>query len=273
MEKELNKLSQVLQVPNEYINICNFREGSCKFDVNVNEKFAYALIKDCKKQNQLEKPYVDPFLNIDDNFDNLVKKLTEMSSSKNTQITQAPLVEAIKLNTSLFDPRGNKSSSWQVGELRGGMEYEAPVGWIGHGLSVSEKYDNGDDTWLGMDNSPGEWCVAYHGTSIQFAKAILETNLKVGGAQVHKDCDNINTKCSLKKVGVGVYVTPKVYIADSYSTFKDSSQKYKCIFMCRVNPTKFRTCEDTNKEYWVVNPSEEDIRPYRLLIKKIDDEE
>ena len=43
--------------------------------------------------------------------------------------------------------------------------------------------------------------------------------------------------------------------------------------MCRINPTKFRTCEDSNKEYWVVEPSEEDIRPYRLLIKKVEGEE
>ena len=270
--EELEKLSKVLQVPKEYINICNFREGSCKFDVNINQKLAEGLIQDYQKEKQDIKPYVDPFVNIDDNFDNLVKKLTEMSSSKNTQITQAPLVEAIKLNTSLFDPRGNRSSGWPVGEKRGGMEYEAPVGWIGHGLRVSQKYDNGDDTWLGMDNSEREWCVAYHGTSIKFAKAILETNLKAGNAQVHQFCDNVNPRCNLKKVGIGIYVTPRVYIAESYSNFKDSNQKYKCIFMCRVNPTKFRTCEDSNKEYWVVNPSEEDIRPYRLLIKKVDEE-
>jgi len=273
VEKELVKLSQALQVPKEYINICNFREGSCKYDVNISEKIAKELIDDYQKENQVKKPFVDPFLNIDDNFENLVKKLKKMSTTNNIHISQAPLVEAIKLNTSLFDPRGNRSSGWPVGEKRGGMEYEAPIGWIGHGLRVSQKYDNGDDTWLGMDNSPGEWCVAYHGTSIQFAKAILETNLKAGKAQVHELCDNVNPRCNLKKVGIGIYVTPRVYIAESYSDYKNEKQKYKCIFMCRINPTKFRTCEDSNKEYWVVEPSEEDIRPYRLLIKKVEGEE
>jgi hypothetical protein len=273
VEKELDKLSQALQVPKEYINICNFREGSCKYDVNISEKIAKELIDDYQKENQVKKPFVDPFLNIDDNFENLVNKLKKMSTTNNIHISQAPLVEAIKLNTSLFDPRGNRSSGWPVGEKRGGMEYEAPIGWIGHGLRVSQKYDNGDDTWLGMDNSPGEWCVAYHGTSIQFAKAILETNLKAGKAQVHELCDNVNPRCNLKKVGIGIYVTPRVYIAESYSDYKNEKQKYKCIFMCRINPTKFRTCEDSNKEYWVVEPSEEDIRPYRLLIKKVEGEE
>ena len=26
-----------------------------------------------------------------------------------------------------------------------------------------DQYDNGNNTWIGMNNSPGEWCVAYHG--------------------------------------------------------------------------------------------------------------
>ena len=271
VEKEIDKIANVFQVPKEYINICNFREGSTKFDVHISEKLVEGFIKDYNKQKEKMKPYVDPFLNTDDDFQNLVNKLIKISNSKNTQISKAPLVEAIKLNTSLFDPRGNRSSGWPVGESRGGMPYDAPIGWIGHGLRVSGKYDNGSDKWLGMDNSEGEWCVAYHGTNIQFAKAILESSLKPGARQAHQYCDNVNKRCNLPKVGVGIYVTPKMYVAESYTKSKDNSQKYKCIFMCRVNPTKFRTCEDTNQEYWVVNPSEEDIRPYRLLIKKMED--
>lgn len=266
VEKELDKFSQMLGVDKRYINICNFREGSCKFDVQISQNLVESLIKESQKQQEIQKPYVDPFLNIDDNFENLVNKLTAISKdAKNTQLKVEPLVEGIKLNTSLFDPRGNRSSGWPIGEKRGGMEYESPIGWIGHGLRVSQKYDNGDDTWLGMDNSEGEWCVAYHGTNIKFAKAILESHLQPGKGQVHQYCKNVNTRCSLEKVGIGIYVSPKVGIGESYSTEVDN---YRCMFMCRINPKKFRTCDDTNREYWVVNPSEEDIRPYRLLIKK-----
>ena len=32
-------------------------------------------------------------------------------------------------------------------------------------LFFSDKYDGGDNTWIGMSNSPGEWCVAYHGVA------------------------------------------------------------------------------------------------------------
>ena len=269
VEKELDKFSKVLQVPKECINICNFREGSCKFDVQVSQALLQDFIDENKNLPVVKKPYVDPFLNIDDNFENLVNKLIQISKdAKNTKVKLEPLVEGIKLNVSLFDPQGNRSDGWPVGEKRGGMEYNAPIGWVGHGLRVSKKYDNGDDTWLGMKNTKGEWCVAYHGTNIKFAKSILQTNLRPGSMQVHEDCDNINERCSLKKVGVGIYVSPLVNTAEMYS---EECDNYKCMFMCRINPTKFRTCEDTNKEYWVVNPSEEDIRPYRLLIKKVEE--
>ena len=268
IEKERDKLSNVLKVPKEYISICNFREGSVKIDILVNPRFIDDFAKEFDKQQLEKKPYVDPFINIDENYENLVKELTKISDAKNVDLKVAPLVEAIKLNISLFDKEGNKDSGWPVGEKRGNMDYYPPIGWVGHGLRVLGKYDNGDDTWLGMNNSAKEWCVAYHGTNIKFAKSILLSNLKPGINQVHKDCDNINEKCKLKKVGIGVYVSPLPDVAEGYST---QTNNYLCMFMCRINPNNFRTCEDTNKEYWVVNPSEEDIRPYRLLIKKIDE--
>ena len=69
-------------------------------------------------------------------------------------------------------------------------------------------------------------------------------------------------ECKIFYKGIGIYVTPKIKIAEDYSV---ANNNYKCIFMCRINPTKFRTCDF---DYWVVNPEDTDIRPYRLLIKK-----
>lgn len=268
IEKEKDKLSQVLKVPKDYICICNFRKGSVKIDILLSQKFVNEFAKEFNKEQIAKKPYVDPFINIDENFDNIVKELTKISDAKNVDLKVAPLVEGIRLNPSLFDKAGNKDSGWPEGEKRGNMDYYPPKGWIGHGLRVLGKYDNGDNTWLGMDNSQKEWCVAYHGTNIKFAKSILLSNLKPGVNQVHQYCDNINKRCKLKKVGIGVYVSPLPDVAEGYST---QTNNYLCMFMCRINPNNFRTCEDTNQEYWVVNPTEEDIRPYRLLIKKIDD--
>ena len=54
------------------------------------------------------------------------------------------------------------------------------------------------DTWIAMNNSPGEWCVAYHGvangqTSDNVKNVIgliFKTSFKAGSEQAHKDCDN-----------------------------------------------------------------------------------
>ena len=45
-------------------------------------------------------------------------------------------------------------------------------------------------------------------------------------------------------------------------------QGYKCVFMCRVNRKTVRISKDYPK-YWVVDGTLNDIRPYRLLIKKV----
>jgi hypothetical protein len=52
-------------------------------------------------------------------------------------------------------------------------------------LNVSGKYDNGDDTWLGMSNSPAEWAVAYHGTAWENVSKIIDTPLRPGNCNVH----------------------------------------------------------------------------------------
>ena len=86
MEKELDKLEKILQVPRVYIHLCNFREGSVTFDANISIK----IIQEFKNENKeiLEKPFVDPFINIDSNFDNLVNKLKELSETNNAKYLQ-----------------------------------------------------------------------------------------------------------------------------------------------------------------------------------------
>ena len=71
---------------------------------------------------------------------------------------------AVKLTKNHLDSRGNRNDGWGVGEKRGGKDYDPPIGFNGIGLKVWDKYDNGDNTWLGMDNAPRRmvcclsWC-------------------------------------------------------------------------------------------------------------------
>ena len=110
--------------------------------------------------------------------------------------------------------------------------------------------------------TPGEWCVAYHGTSVEFAKSILINKFQAGPGQAYENDDDINHP--EKKVGRGVYVTPEISIAESYSKIVDG---YKCVFMCRVNPLNVRIPK-SNQKIWIVSGNSNDIRPYRLIIKK-----
>ena len=139
-----------------------------------------------------------------------------------------------------------------------------------------------DKEWLGYLNTKGEWYIAYHGTNI--AKPILENGFRRGLAQAREYDNNINElskKDGKIKLGKGVYCTPKIAIAKSYShrvTFGGHS--YHLVFMCRVNPYKVRMSDDKGyaKDYWVVSGDEindpegkkydNEIRPYRILLKE-----
>ena len=77
----------------------------------------------------------------------------------------------------MLDNRGDRSSGWGVNELRGGKPYNPPIGWIGFGLRVLDRYDNGDNTWLDYLNKPGEWSVAYHGIGASLSGQVNLNNV------------------------------------------------------------------------------------------------
>ena len=87
----------------------------------------------------------------------------ELSNLKD--VHEDVIMGAAKLSRNNLDERGNRIEGWGVEEKRGGKDYNPPLGWIGIGLKVLDKYDNGDNTWIGMKNLPREWCVAYHGVA------------------------------------------------------------------------------------------------------------
>ena len=43
------------------------------------------------------------------------------------------------------------------------MPYYPPINSSRYGIKVSNIFDNGNDQWLGMDDLPREWAVAFHG--------------------------------------------------------------------------------------------------------------
>jgi len=172
---------------------------------------------------------------------------------------------------------------------RGGVLYKPPVGWRRFGLDVEGKYDNGDNTWMGMDGKPGEWAVAYHGTGFGTVPKIMTSGFKVGSGQGATNC--IDTRTG-KLVGNGVFVTPNITVGECYANGQEdggSEQNDPAVvmgnytfyfaFQCRVRPRAicrpsrhFAFCNDEEVMgvdgvfEWVVNDPA-DIRPYGVLVR------
>ncbi|CAF3139178.1 unnamed protein product, partial [Rotaria sp. Silwood2] len=88
-----------------------------------------------------------------------------------------PTLSFLQLQESDFDPQYNRDYPDEEEDMRGGRPYFLPEGWYRHALKVDDKYET-DQVWLGMDNSPGEWSVAYHGTKSGVVRNIIDKGLK-----------------------------------------------------------------------------------------------
>ena len=207
------------------------------------------------------------------------KDFPELNNLK--EIHSDVLMSLGKLSKNQLDYRGNRCDGWGINEQRGNMDYYPPIGWIGIGLNVMNKYDNGDNTWLEMYNLEGEWCVAYHGIGRckegkevkKITSLIIEEGLKEGKAQAHFNCEDKFHPG--KKVGEGVYCSPKIKEAEKYAgTIEINGKKYKTAFMVRVKPDAIRCCgnDEYAKDYWVINGTSDEIRPYRILYKEVKEE-
>ena len=184
-------------------------------------------------------------------------------------------MNACKLTPNMLDSRGNRESGWGFGEKRGGEPYYPPDGWKGYGLNVFGKYDNGNNDWLGMDGNPNEWCVAYHGigsklgsTVPQATNLIIKGGFKAGGGQDKANDNDLRHPGQI--VGRGVYCSPNPEVMKDYASGSPTvinGKNYLMGFMMRVKPDKIRQAS-SEPDYWVLDGTTNQMRPYRILIKK-----
>ena len=240
-------LSKYLEINEKDIFIINPRGPKFTLDIFIND------LDDFKKEkmNEYQKFRKDIF-----SFKNSI------------------LLEGCKLPMDLLEPKFDmKQNNWpQYLCKRGGLRYYPPYEYMGFGLKVINSYDSGDNTWIGCSNIKGEFVVAYHGIrsdDIPFTvNRIAYSYLKKGKNQNFKDDDDLNHPG--QKCGIGVYVTPKIEIAERYTKefYVDNiRKKYRIILQCRVNPYKIRMPK-SNPDYWILNGNGQEIRPYRILIKE-----
>jgi hypothetical protein len=194
-----------------------------------------------------------------------------------------PSFSQLQINPNTFAPQWNRDfrnpSTWLTGEKRGCQPYNPPKGWMRYGMNVQGRFADGD-TWLGMSNIPGEWCVAYHGTKSGFVNGIITNPLKAGTTNAY---------------GYGIYCSPDVSTSEGYTDCLDiptnsGTGKIKCkyIFMCRVNTRSIHHCTQrpcpsaydnqytfhmtVSPNIWFVNCNNsnyQNIRPYGLLVKEV----
>eukprot|EP00930_Biecheleria_cincta_P013518 TRINITY_DN12005_c0_g1_i1.p1 TRINITY_DN12005_c0_g1~~TRINITY_DN12005_c0_g1_i1.p1 ORF type:complete len:743 (+),score=141.41 TRINITY_DN12005_c0_g1_i1:115-2343(+) len=177
-------------------------------------------------------------------------------------------------------------------ERRGGVLYRTPAGWKRVALNVWNKYDGGDNTWLGMEGKAGEWAVAYHGCAMAVVPLIMNGGFRVGTGQGAKNCSDTRTD---KLVGDGVYCTPNIRVVECYANgnedgasenktdaVKVDGRTWYFAFQCRVRPEAinrpdrhFAHCNDEEVMgvdgvfEWIIN-SPDDIRPYAILVREKD---
>ena len=196
--------------------------------------------------------------------------------SKLKQIEKSIILDGCELTESMLDYRGNnKDEGWAgEGEKRGGENYIPPKGWIGYGLKVLDEYEN--NKWLGMSNTKGEWCVAYHGVAnCQLPKDVSRiTGIIYKEGFKPSTCGKATNDPNLrdpegKPCGLGVYCSPDISYAENYAGKTEFNGKiYKCVLMLRINPQKIRQSSSFPKEY-ILEPNIDEIRPYRILLKEV----
>jgi hypothetical protein len=195
------------------------------------------------------------------------------------KVEKGILLSGCKLNPFMLDKRGNNcDGGWGFNETRGNHPYYPPEGWIGFGLRVIDRFDKGNNDWIDYRNKKGEWSVAYHGVGsllgnsevLNMINFLSMDNIQTGIRQNFKDLKDSYHEG--EKVGEGVYVTPNPKTLDKYCPiFEYDGAKYKIGFMTRVKPEKIR-CPENEEDYWVINGTDNEIRPYRILIKVIGNE-
>ena len=190
--------------------------------------------------------------------DELIKVFSEDEELKTLErVDKELLMPKIQLSKSMLFPReDNKINKWAIGEKRGGEDYLPPLGWIKYGINIDHLFNDRDSEWISYLHKRGEWAVAYCGIGIT-------ESLK----QIYENDDDIRHRN--KKVGVGVYCPSDPKLLEQYAeTISANGENYKVGFMVRVKPDKIRASEK-DKNMWVVNGNDNELRPYGILIKKV----
>ena len=274
-----------------YRIIINSSSNKKKFKENINLWYNYSQkIKNKLTESKKIKVYDNEiyFFNYDTtNFEVIMliynkrlKNVEDLLDSFDIKIIRSNLVNNIILSPNMFMIKFCKNiNDWPTDSnlLRGGEKYYPPYGWMGLALKLKNKFGT-NNSWLTKSGSnKNEWCVAYHGIGsgkgdvFKKVLSILNTNLREGPNQCFSEYPNKRkyTKGEYKQCEKGVYFSPDISKAENYAvkTYLGTSYKeFQFAIMARVNPRAIRD-PGIFPVNWILNEDNEEIRPYRLLVK------
>ena len=266
-EIELNSMSlksKILKNPKEWLTfIYNFKRKISE-EYNIPNDKLYII------SQRIDKYEFSVVI-----LDRPVINLKRYEKRFDINVRRDALLEYVKLSPTFFEIKFNRNvNSWEKSNFkRGGEKYIPPYGWKGFALRVLNKFDNGDNSWLGTEGKKGEWAIAYHGIGKgnEFKKLlnIVLNNFKNGPRQFYKRYINVRDK-NQSLVGKGIYLAPDIDEAEKYSDkiqLGERKCKYQFVIMCRVKPDKIRD-PGIYPLNWVVDDNYDCLRPYRILIKE-----
>jgi len=214
----------------------------------------------------------NPVLSTETTLDTIIQILKQ----NNNNIDFRKILKELFISEDIVDMNGTKNGGWNQNiRKRGGEDYIPPSNdWAGIGLNVKDKYDKGNNTWLGNENKSGEYAVAYIGLNGIKNLSQIYKNLNFENKSLFCNVKDIRNKGILnsifgKNCGKGVLIFQNPKYSENYSSILNiNGIQIKILLMCRVDPKKIRQPE-IFQACWILNSNPEEIRPYRILIKII----
>ena len=266
------------------ISIININEG--EDDNFIDEK--YIPQKNPQTINQYNNPYVqiiNQFKYVSYYTNIIVKKESFNSSSLHSIKNVLPncqflfeykyildnlIIKQCKISKEKLDYNynfiiPNRSHNF----IRGGERYYPPYGWFGYGLNVKHIHKNYENN--NKENT--KKAIAYYSfnnmTSKEIKKELNNIIMNNKGFVINKDlqpkCGYYNIRKKGKKVGNGIYLSPKInLIEENTGIIHFMNKSYKIALMVSVFAKEIR---QPDENYWILNP--EYIEINKIIFKEI----
>ncbi|KAL4461474.1 hypothetical protein ABPG74_016098 [Tetrahymena malaccensis] len=199
-----------------------------------------------------------------------IKINNTVSKGEIADFQKYPIIDEITINIeTFFDNQWNMIyDNTIICQYRGNIngqkqQYFRPLGYFGCALKVVNKYPN--DGWINDDTSDKTWIVLFHGNKKLSTQELIEEGYKQGGLQQYQGHSCRFGRGLIKQ---GIYFYEKIQDAEKYAdTFFINDKQYNLLFQCRVNPKTVKS--PINKPSCYIANDPKDVRPYRILIKEV----